>query len=73
MDFIGVIRKPVMRPIWKTPGRSAVGITEMFFSASIPCILSTDIPISVLEIIIIWFERTVLTVILTIPIAYLIL
>lgn len=45
----------------------------LFFSASIPCILSTDIPISIPEIIIIWFERTVFTLLLTIPIAYLIL
>jgi len=45
----------------------------LFFSASIPCILSTDIPISIPEIIIIWFERTVLTLIIAIPIAYLIL
>lgn len=45
----------------------------LFFSASIPCILSTDIPISIPEIIIIWFERTVLTLVITIPIAYLIL
>jgi nucleoside recognition membrane protein YjiH len=45
----------------------------LFFSASIPCILSTDIPISVPEIIIIWFERTVITLIITIPIAFLIL
>ncbi|MBZ9685255.1 YjiH family protein [Clostridium estertheticum] len=45
----------------------------LFFSASIPCILSTDIPISIPEIIVIWFERTVLTLMITIPIAYLIL
>lgn len=45
----------------------------LFFSASIPCILSTEIPISVTDIILIWFERTVLTLILTIPVAYLIL
>ena len=45
----------------------------LFFSASIPCILSTDIPISIREIVIIWFERTVFTLIITIPIAYLIL
>ena len=43
----------------------------LFFSASIPCILSTEIPISISEIIIIWFQRTVFTLILTIPIAYL--
>ncbi|MGH4139902.1 YjiH family protein [Clostridium sp.] len=45
----------------------------LFFSASIPCILSTDIPVSIPEIIIIWFERVVLTLIITIPIAYIIL
>ncbi|MGM0378613.1 MAG: YjiH family protein [Bacillota bacterium] len=36
----------------------------LFFSASIPCILSTDIPISIKDILIIWFERTVLAIIL---------
>lgn len=45
----------------------------LFFSASIPCILSTEIPITLPEIIIIWFERTVLTLIFVTPIAYLIL
>lgn len=45
----------------------------LFFSASIPCILSTDIPISLPEILIIWIERTILTLLLTAPIAYLIL
>ena len=53
---------------------AVVSISEiLFFSASIPCILSTDIPISIPDIIIIWFERTVFTLIVTIPIAYLIL
>lgn len=45
----------------------------LFFSASIPCILSTEIPISIPEIIMIWFQRTIFTLILTIPIAHLIL
>lgn len=45
----------------------------LFFSASIPCILSTEIPVSLTDILLIWFERTVLTLILTIPIAFLIL
>lgn len=44
----------------------------LFFSASIPCILSTKIPISVRQIIIIWYLRTVLTMIITTPIAFLI-
>ncbi|SCY61266.1 YjiH family protein [Alkaliphilus peptidifermentans] len=42
----------------------------LFFSASIPCILSTDIPITLTEILIIWIERTILTLILAAPIAF---
>lgn len=30
MEFIGVFLKPVMRPIWKTPGRSAVDAVASF-------------------------------------------
>jgi nucleoside recognition membrane protein YjiH len=45
----------------------------LFFSASIPCVLSTDIPLSIPEILLIWFERTVLTLILVTPIAFLLL
>jgi nucleoside recognition membrane protein YjiH len=45
----------------------------LFFSASIPSILSTEIPISIPQLIIIWFERTVLTLILVTPIAFLFL
>ncbi|MFT9493973.1 YjiH family protein [Anaerosolibacter sp.] len=44
----------------------------LFFSASIPCILSTEIPITLTEIIIIWIERTILTLILAAPIAFII-
>ncbi|WP_242975088.1 YjiH family protein [Anaerovirgula multivorans] len=36
----------------------------LFFSASIPCILSTEIPISIKELVIIWIERTILSLIL---------
>jgi len=43
----------------------------LFFSASIPCILSTEIPISIPEIIVIYIERTILTLILTAPLALL--
>ncbi len=45
----------------------------LFFSASIPCILSTEIPISITEILIIWVERTILTLLLAAPLALLIL
>ncbi|WP_315117657.1 YjiH family protein [uncultured Clostridium sp.] len=45
----------------------------LFFSASIPCMLSTDIPLDIKDLVIIWFERVVLSLIITAPIAYLIL
>lgn len=45
----------------------------LFFSALIPCILSTDIPVSIPKLLIIWFERTVLTILIATPIAYLLL
>lgn len=45
----------------------------LFFSASIPCILSTEIPISITEIVVIWIERTILTLLIAVPIAFLLL
>src|SRR5690625_1427850 len=45
----------------------------LFFSATIPVILSTDIPISVPKLMIIWIERTILTIIIVTPIAFLLL
>src|SRR5690625_616220 len=45
----------------------------LFFSATIPVILSTDIPISVPKLIVIWIERTILTIIIVTPIAHLLL
>lgn len=36
----------------------------LFFSASIPCIVSTDIPVSLPQILIIWVERTILSILL---------
>ena len=42
----------------------------LFFSAMIPCILATDIPISVPKLVAIWFIRVILTLIIVTPIAY---
>lgn len=42
----------------------------LFFSAVIPVILSTDIPLTIRQMIIIWFQRVVLTLILVTPIAF---
>ena len=51
-----------------------IGVTSissiLFFSASIPCIMSTEIPLTLTDIIIVWFERTLLTIILVTPIAF---
>ena len=43
----------------------------LFCSAVIPLILSTEIPLSIRDLIIIWFERVVLSLILVTPIALL--
>lgn len=45
----------------------------LFFSALIPCILSTEIPISIPKLLVIWVERTILTLIIATPLAYLLL
>ncbi len=47
--------------------------TILFFSALIPCILSTDIPIKMREILFLWFIRTVLSLIIVTPLAFLFL
>lgn len=45
----------------------------LFFSALIPCILSTEIPISIPKLLVLWVERTILTLIFATPIAYIFL
>ena len=45
----------------------------IFFSALIPCIMATRIPIPLTAIVIIWFERVALTILIATPIAYLLL
>ena len=46
--------------------RFTVGVVSvssiLFFSASIPCVLATEIPITIWQMIIIWLERTILSV-----------
>ena len=41
----------------------------LFFSASIPCVMSTKIPISVRDMVVVWFQRVVLTILITAPVA----
>ena len=54
--------------------RFVVGVTSvsaiLFFSASIPCLTATDIPISMKNILLIWFERTVISLVLAAGIAH---
>ena len=45
----------------------------IFFSAMVPSILATEIPISVGALVIIWFERVVLTILISAPLAHLLL
>lgn len=42
----------------------------LFFSAMIPCILATEIPIGIPKLVAIWFIRVVLTLIIVAPISY---
>ncbi len=44
----------------------------IFFSALVPCILATKIPIKLWHLVVIWFERVVLTIIIATPIAFLV-
>jgi nucleoside recognition membrane protein YjiH len=57
--------------------RFTVGIVSvssiLFFSASIPCILATEIPISIWQMVCIWFQRTALSIPLAAGLAHLIL
>ncbi|MBB3232953.1 YjiH family protein [Halomonas stenophila] len=56
--------------------RFATGVVSvsavLFFSASIPCILSTSIPLSVGRIVIVWFLRVALSLLLAVPAGYLV-
>ena len=45
----------------------------VFFSALVPSILATSIPVSVGRLVLLWFERVVLTILLTAPLAHLLL
>ncbi|HOR87144.1 MAG TPA: YjiH family protein [Bacillota bacterium] len=45
----------------------------LFFSASIPCLISTDIKISMKDIIIIWIERTIFSVLIAAGFAHIFL
>lgn len=43
-----------------------------FFSAMVPAVLATDIPLNIGQMVLIWFIRVVLTVLITVPVAHLV-
>lgn len=45
----------------------------IFFSALVPCIVSTEIPLTIPQLIVIWIQRVILTLVIVTPIAYLLL
>lgn len=45
----------------------------IFFSGMIPCVMATEIPISIAQMVVVWFIRVALTIVITTPIAYLLL
>ena len=57
--------------------RFVIGVVAVsgiiFFSAMVPSILATDIPVKLWHLVIIWFERVVLIILIAAPIAHLLL
>ena len=51
---------------------AVVSVSQIvFLSAMVPCVLATRIPVSLGQLLVIWFERVVLSILLVTPIAYL--
>lgn len=51
---------------------AVVSVSQIiFFSAMVPCVMATDIPISIPKMLVIWAERVILTLALVTPVAYL--
>lgn len=57
--------------------RLTIGVTAVsqiiFFSALVPSILATSIPISVGRLVVLWVERVILTILIAAPLAHLLL
>lgn len=43
----------------------------LFLSASIPCVLATRIPLSLRDLLLVWLQRTVLSLVFSVPLAHL--
>lgn len=44
----------------------------LFLSASIPCVLATQIPLRLRDLLLVWLQRTLLSLVFSIPLAYLV-
>ncbi|MGP9536527.1 YjiH family protein [Brachybacterium sp. AOP43-C2-M15] len=57
--------------------RFTIGVTAVsqivFFSALVPSVLATKIPLGLGQLVVLWFERVVLTLLITAPLAHLLL
>jgi len=52
---------------------AVVSVSEiLFFSASIPCMMATEIPLTMKDYLIIWIERVIISILITAPILHLI-
>lgn len=53
---------------------SVLSISQvLMFSTTIPCVVATEIPVSIKDMVIIWLERTIISFILIVPISFLLL
>lgn len=53
---------------------SVMSITQvLMFSTTIPCVVATEIPVTIKDMVIIWLERTVLSFFIIVPVSYFIL
>jgi nucleoside recognition membrane protein YjiH len=51
---------------------AVVSVSQIiFFSALVPCVVATEIPLTIPQLLAIWFERVVLTLLIVTPIAFL--
>lgn len=51
---------------------AVVAVSQViFFSAMVPCVVATDIPVSIPQLVAVWLERVVLTLLLVTPVAFL--
>ena len=53
---------------------AVVSVSQIiFFSAMVPCILATEIPMKLWHLVVLWFQRVVLTILIAAPVAHLLL